>query len=145
MGRASESKASPVISRSSSWAEASVRFAAITAAAPLSWAARASSTSVTAISPIWKRDSACSSWRLMEVERHLLRLEIVLRGEHVEVALRDALDQVLLCGLVVGFGLRDLGIGALQRHPVLPAKQVLSQIDAVAVGRGDGAPLERKG
>ena len=53
MGRARKSKVSPEISRSRSMVEASVRFAAITVATPLSCAARASSTSVTAIKPDW--------------------------------------------------------------------------------------------
>ena len=55
----------------------------------------------------------------------MLRVEVVLRGEHVEIALRHARDQVLLCGLVIRLGLRDLGIRALQRHPILPAEQIL--------------------
>ena len=66
-------------------------------------------------------------------QRHLLGLEIVLRSEHVEVALRDALHQVLLRGLVVRLGLRHLGVRALQGHPIFPAKHVLLEVDAVAM------------
>ena len=54
-------------------------------------------------------------------QRDLLRLQIVLRAEHVEIALRDPFHQVLLRGLVVRFGLRHLRIGTLQRFPVFPA------------------------
>ena len=46
-------------------------------------------------------------------QRQLLRFEVVLRCENVEVALRHALDQILLRSLVVRFGLRYLGVGAL--------------------------------
>ncbi len=38
----------------------------------------------------------------------LLRLEVILGGENVEIALRDSLHQVLLRGLVVRLGLRHL-------------------------------------
>ena len=49
-------------------------------------------------------------------ERRLCRIDGVLRGEHVEVALRGAQNQVLLRGLVVGFRLRDL----LRPHAAAP-------------------------
>ncbi len=78
-------------------------------------------------------------------ERDLLCLEIVLRGENVEVTLRDALHQILLRGLVVRFGLRHLRVRALQGHPILPAKQVLPHVDAVAVRGRDDAPIEGVG
>ena len=63
----------------------------------------------------------------------LLRIDVVLCGKHVKVALCNAGDEVLLCRLVIRFGLRHLGIRALQSHPILPAKQVLSQVQAVAM------------
>ena len=51
--------------------------------------------------------------RLLELarerfERRLRGVDGVLRGEHVEVALRGPQNQVLLRGLVIGFRLRDL-------------------------------------
>ena len=55
-------------------------------------------------------------------QRAFLCIQIVLRSQHVEVALRHPRDQVLLRRLIVGFGLGDLRVGALQRHPVLPAE-----------------------
>ncbi len=76
-------------------------------------------------------------------QRDLLRLEIILGGENVEVTLRDALHQVLLRSLVIRFGLRYLGVRALQGHPILPAKQVLLQVDAVLVRGRDDAPIKR--
>jgi len=60
-------------------------------------------------------------------------IEIVLRREHIEVALGDSGDQILLRRLVISLGMRDLGISALQRHPVLQATYVLFEIDAVFV------------
>ena len=57
----------------------------------------------------------------------LLRFEVVARREHVEIALRDPLDQILLRSPVVRFGLRDGVIRALQVLPVLPAEDVLAQ------------------
>ena len=75
----------------------------------------------------------------------LLRFEIILRGQHIEVALRHALDQVLAGGLIVRFGLGDLGIGTLQSHPVLPPKQVLFQIETVAARGGLGLPGKGEG
>ena len=77
-------------------------------------------------------------------QRHLLRLEIVLGGEHIEVALRHALHQILLRGLVVRFRLRHLGVRGFQGHPILPAKDILPQVDAVAMRRGVDAAVEGK-
>ncbi len=54
-------------------------------------------------------------------QRDLLGLEIILRAEHVEIALRDPLHQVLLRGLVIRFGLRHLRIRALQTPPSFPS------------------------
>ena len=67
-------------------------------------------------------------------QRDLLSLEIILGGENIEITLRDALDQVLLRGLIVRFGLCHLGVRALQSHPIFPTKQILLQVEAVAVG-----------
>ena len=80
----------------------------------------------------------------------LLRVDVVLRREHVEIALRHARDEVLLRRLVIRLGLRDLRIRALQGHPILPAEQVLLEVDAVMVsGRRDaaveGKALENRG
>jgi len=52
----------------------------------------------------------------------LLRIEVVLRGQDIEIALRDSRHQILLRGLIVRLRLRHLRIRALQRHPVLPAE-----------------------
>ena len=43
----------------------------------------------------------------------LLGFQVVLRGEHGEIGLRDA-DQVLLGRAVIRLGLRDLAVGRLQ-------------------------------
>ena len=74
-----------------------------------------------------------------------MRFEIILRAEHIEIALRDALHQVLLCGLIVRLGLRDLRIRALQRLPVLPAKQTLLEVNGVLVNGGIDLAAEREG
>ena len=51
----------------------------------------------------------------------------------------------MLRRLIIRLGLRHLGIGALQGDPVLPAEQVLREVDAVLVrGRGHAA-VEGKG
>jgi hypothetical protein len=50
----------------------------------------------------------------------------------------------LLGRLVIGLGLRHLGIGALQRHPVLPAKYALLEVNGVVMGRGVDAAVERE-
>ena len=55
-------------------------------------------------------------------QRDLLGLEIILCAEHVEIALRDPLHQVLLRGLVVRLGLRHLRIRALQAPPSSPSE-----------------------
>ncbi len=111
-----------MISRSSSCVEASVRLAAMTAAAVLSWEARASSH-------VGDGDESDLIARLGLLElavdrdqRDLLRLEIILRAEHIEIALRDALHQVLLRGLVVRLGLRHLRIRALAAPPSFPSE-----------------------
>ena len=96
--------------------------AAITVATPLSCAARASSTSVTAIKPDLVAGLGLLELALNGVQRHLLRFEIILRGQHIEVALRHALDQVLLGGLIVRFGLGDLRIGAAAKPPSSPTE-----------------------
>jgi len=57
----------------------------------------------------------------------LLRFEVVARREHVEVALRDAQDQILLGGSVVRLGLRHGLVRALEILPVLPIEDVLPQ------------------
>jgi len=77
-------------------------------------------------------------------ECDLLGFEVVLGGEHVEVTLRDALDQVLLRRLIVGLGLRHLRIGALQCHPIFPAENVLLEVEAVAMRGGIGSSIERE-
>ena len=78
-------------------------------------------------------------------QRDLLRLDIVLCAEHIEVALRDPLHQVLLRGLIVRFGLRHLRIRALQRLPVLPAKQTLLEVDGVLMNGGVDLAAEWEG
>ena len=82
-----------------------------------------------------------SGFRLIElaVDRgqcDLLRLEIVLCAEHIEVTLRDARHQVLFSRLVIRLGLGHLGVRAFKCLPVFPAKQALSQIDGVVVDCG---------
>ena len=57
----------------------------------------------------------------------LLRLQVVARRQNVEVALRDALDQVLLGGAVVRLRLRHRVIRAPQVLPVLPIEDILAQ------------------
>ena len=64
--------------------------------------------------------------RLLELarerfERRLRGVDGVLRGEHVEVALRRALNQILLRGLVVGFRLRDLRSRHAAGSPIDPS------------------------
>ena len=71
-----------------------------------------------------------------------LRIDVVLGGQHVEIALGDSGDQVLLGGLIVRLGLGHLRVGPLQGHPVLPAEQVLGQIDAILMGGRVTRPLK---
>ena len=67
-------------------------------------------------------------------EGRLVGFQPVLGGEHVEVGLRDAQDQLLLGGLVGGLRLGDLAPGPLERHPVRPREQVLPQIYGPRLG-----------
>ena len=81
-------------------------------------------------------------------EGRLVGFQPVLGGQHVEVGLRDAQDQLLLGGLVGGLGLGDLAAGFLERHPVRPREHVLPQIHrplpGVRIGR-DLKPFCRRG
>jgi hypothetical protein len=116
MGRARLSNISPVISRSSSCVEASCawrdhgRRAAVVRGARFLHVGDGDQADFVAL------------FGLIELVVHrgqiaLLRIEVILGGEHVEIALRDAGHQVLLRGLVVRFGLRNLRIRALAGPP----------------------------
>jgi len=61
------------------------------------------------------------------LQRRFGRGQRVLGREHVEVALRRAHHQVLLRCAVIGLGQRDLGVGAPQRLPLVPAEDGLRQ------------------
>ena len=107
-GAASESNDSPVSSRSNSWAVASARFAWITRCGRLVM-------SSARFLHVCDRDQADleALVRLFELsregfERRLCGVDRVLGGQHVEIALRGALNEILLRGLVVRFGLRNL-------------------------------------
>ena len=60
----------------------------------------------------------------------------VLRRKYVEVGLGDAKDELLLSCLEIGFGLRNLSARALDRHPVVPGDQTLTQVEAPAISFG---------
>ena len=129
-----------MISRSSSCVEASARFAAMTAAA----GARLLDVGDGDQSDLVARLGLCQ----LAVDRHqrdLLRLQVILRSENVEIPLRHPLHEVLLRGLVVCLGLRHLRVRALQRLPVFPAKQILLQVDGVLMNGGVDLAAEREG
>ena len=67
-------------------------------------------------------------------ERGVLRRDLVLGGEDVEVGFGDPQDQRLLGDCVVGLRLRDLSIGTLEVHPIRPGKDALPQVEAPTVG-----------
>ena len=69
------------------------------------------------------------------LEGRLIGVERVVGGEHVEVGLCDPQDQLLLGGLIGGLGLRDLGAGRLERHPVRPREHVLPEVETPGPGR----------
>ena len=68
------------------------------------------------------------------LERGVLRRDLVLGGEDVEVGFGDPQDQRLLGDRVVGLSLRDLTVGSFEVHPIGPGKDALPQIQAPPVG-----------
>ena len=64
-------------------------------------------------------------------ERRLRGAERVLGGQHVEIGLRDAHEQVLLRSAIRRLGHRHLRIGALQFLPLVPPEHGLGQFGAV--------------
>ncbi len=65
------------------------------------------------------------------VESGLVRINGVLGRKHIEVGGRDALDETLLRGLVVGFRLRHLLVRTAQSFPVRPGEHALLQLQVV--------------
>ena len=69
-------------------------------------------------------------FRLLELagDRGAVRVdgeETILGGQYVEVALRDADNEVLLSGFTVGFGASDLLVGATQIYDLIPTEDRL--------------------
>ena len=69
-----------------------------------------------------------AGYRLQRSER---RGQRVLGRQHVEIAARDADQQVLLGRAIAGLGQRDFGVRALQRLPLVPVENRLGQLELV--------------
>ncbi len=137
-GLASASYFCPVISCSWSSEVASVRLAAITAAAAVSRAALASSHVGDGDESDLEALVGLIELAGDRLEGCLIGVQSVDRGQHVEVGLRDPQDQLLLGGLIGRFRLRHLAAGRLERHPVGPREHVLPQIHRPLFGGGVG-------
>ena len=57
-------------------------------------------------------------------QRAILRRQHVLGVQYCEILRGHARDQILLGGEVIGFAQRHAAAGRLERHPVIPGKQV---------------------
>ena len=76
--------------------------------------------------------------RLLELardgfQRRLSGVKGVAGGQHAEVGLRRTQHQLLLCRVVIRFGLRYLRVGLLQGRPVIPFEQALAEREAPAL------------
>ena len=67
------------------------------------------------------------------VDRGLLGLHVVLRGEHIEVARGDAHRQVLLRHAVVGVRLGHDAAGLLEAHELAPVEDALRELQVPAL------------